>query len=83
VIQQAFALIDKVLVNDPASASRDNRISLRAKLSANLERLPVGERESVGNRLLAVIALETFLDLHFREPKPEKPEETPDSIPMA
>ena len=78
-IARAFVLIERAAAHHPEARNHASRKELRAALAAKLLGAPASERQAIANRLLAIIALDTFLDTHFRRPEGKADGDSPDA----
>jgi Fe-S-cluster containining protein len=65
IIKQTFERIAQATIIDPAARRRADRMKLRAELAAALDAAAGDERKGLGDRLLPIIALDSWLQAHF------------------
>lgn len=80
-VSHALELRRRVVERDPDAATNSARIALRERLARELVQAAPEDRASLADRLLNIVALDTFLDRWFRNKKDasqsiEKPVET-------
>ena len=80
IIERTFERIDEVVALDPAARRRDGRTKLRAELAAALTSAPAAERKSLGDRLLPIIALDSWLQAHFFKREDKAAADDPDPV---
>ena len=75
-VGKAVELVAAVKADDPDLAQLTYRRSLRAQLTEQMQTSSNVDRRALGRRLLAIVALDEFLDTRFRrqaaEPKMER-----------
>jgi len=69
-VAKAQELVRAVVASDPDAATNRGRAEVRAKLAEELEQLPEEDRRPTAQRLLNIIALDTYLERWFRNKKP-------------
>ena len=79
IVAKAQELVRAVVANDPDAATNRGRTEVRAKLAEELNRLPEEERHPTAQRLLNIIALDTYLERWFRNKKSPPQEAGDDS----
>ena len=79
IIERAFDLIEKAVAVDPSARHLASRSKLRTDLTDELTKLPIGERKALGEKLLAIVTLDAFLDDRFRKPTDETSADGPNA----
>lgn len=73
-VARARYLLGAVIRRSPAARTAGGRAEMRAKLASNLMVADAAERTRVSRRLLDIVALDSFLERWFREPKEKQSE---------
>lgn len=74
VVAKAKDLLRSVVAIDRDAATHVGRKNVRARLAEEIIRLPDADRRSTAQRLLNIIALDTYLERWFRIKKPQPQE---------
>jgi uncharacterized protein len=77
-VEKALALLSAVKAGDPGAARNRERRILRADLAERMNAAAGEERRNLASRLLAIVALDAFLDSRFRRKKKAPDEAPPD-----
>lgn len=72
-VQTACQLVDDVVTSDPAAKLFIIRTELRRGLAADIPKASREEQAAIGRRLLAMTALDAFLERWFRNQKMDRP----------
>lgn len=82
IVAKAQDLLRAVVEGDREAATNSGRYDVRARLAEDIKRAPDEDRGSVAQRLLNIIALDTYLERWFRnkKPAPQGAEEGSDSV---
>ena len=72
VVRTALELRARVVEAEPAARSQQHRHDLRNRLADQLASTDSEERRAIGVRMIDLIALDTYLDRHFREPETQE-----------
>lgn len=76
IVAKARALLAAVAVTDPGAVTYVDRKRRRSELAADMALAAAKDRASLGERLVRMIALDEFLDRHFRNKKIQADGET-------
>lgn len=79
IVAKAQELLRTVVAGDPDAATNRGRAEIRARLAEEINRPPDSNRHSAAQRLLNIIALDTYLERWFRTKKSEAQEAGVDS----